>query len=324
MRCEHLGVAALVLLVGVVACSGDDDVGIGPPSRDNPGDNTSPGTQADSGGPADTSDAGTTPIPDGATPTPDSSPPPSDAGHEGGHNHDAGVAASCTGLLYCDDFEAYSGTVADGMTLGPWKASVSGATMTVDGVKPHAGTKSLHITTPAGLGAHGTLAQTVAAGIVPGNNMFGRAMLYYSNATGYGLPLAVHSWFFNSTGTSTALGGNVTMNIGGGGAKMQINYHPVPPATEQSVQGGTMTAGAWHCLQWQYNGSGATPADDAKVWVDGTLAVEATAAKGWKFATPWSTFLFGFTHYQTLAAGDAVDVYLDDFALNDTMVACPP
>jgi hypothetical protein len=30
---------------------------------------------------------------------------------------------------------------------------------------------------------------------------------------------------------------------------------------------------------------------------------------------------FGFTHYQTLA--NAIDVYLDDFAVNTAMVPCP-
>jgi len=206
--------------------------------------------------------------------------------------------------------------------LGPWKASVAGGTMTVDSVKPYSGTKSLHITVAAGAAAHGTLNQTVPTGLVPGNNMFGRAMLFYSNTGGNDLPLAVHSWLFNSAGTSTAAMGNVTMNLGGGGAKLQLNYHPPAPAVEQSVQGGTMTAGVWHCVQWEYDGSGTPSVNDAKVWVDGTLAVEAMPAKGWQFATPWNTFDFGFTHYQTLANG--VDVYLDDFALNETMVACPP
>jgi hypothetical protein len=55
--------------------------------------------------------------------------------------------------------------------------------------------------------------------------------------------------------------------------------------------------------------------------VDGALAVDAAATHGWKFATPWSLFAFGFTHYQTLAT--TVDVYLDELALDGSMVACP-
>ena len=76
-------------------------------------------------------------------------------------------------------------------------------------------------------------------------------------------------------------------------------------------------------MQWEYNGSVAdgSVVDDAKVWVDGALAVEATPGKGWNFATPWTVFLFGFTHYQVLA--NPIDVFLDDFALSDAMIPCP-
>jgi hypothetical protein len=50
------------------------------------------------------------------------------------------------------------------------------------------------------------------------------------------------------------------------------------------------------------------------------LAVEAPATEGWDFATPWTSFDFGFTHYQTLANG--VEVFLDDFALDGAMIPC--
>jgi hypothetical protein len=105
---------------------------------------------------------------------------------------------------------------------------------------------------------------------------------------------------------------------------MQLNYHPPPPLKEQSVDDGGITAGAWHCLQWQYDGagSGSSVADVGKVWVDGTLAVGVQKTEGWNFATPWKSMDFGFTHYQALV--NPVDVYLDDFALDVSMVPCPP
>lgn len=43
----------------------------------------------------------------------------------------------------------------------------------------------------------------------------------------------------------------------------------------------------------------------------------------WPSALPWRTFDFGFTHYQGLAQGDFVDVWLDDFALDNEPIACP-
>jgi hypothetical protein len=228
----------------------------------------------------------------------------------------------CTGLAYCDDFEGYgSATLANATTLGPWAVTVAGLTMTIDSVKPYKTGSSLHLTMPANTAVvptHGLLTQTVAAGVVAGNDLYGRAMIFYSNTGGNDLPIGVHSWFFQTGGTSTSLAMPTTLNMGGGGAKMQLNYHP----GDISVDDGTMTAGVWHCVQWQFDGSGTAPADVAKVWVDGVVAIDVPASKGWSFATPWNTFSFGFTHFQTLA--NPVEVFLDDFALDGSMIACPP
>jgi hypothetical protein len=255
-------------------------------------------------------DAASTPA-DLTTPY-DAAEPPADLAH----------ASPCASLVICDDFEGYTGTIANGATLGKWKASVggTGTTMMVDSVKVYSGTKSLHVTTPAGGYAYGTLRQSNAAGLVPGNNVFGRVMIYYSNAGGNGLPNNVHSWVFNASGKSTADNGTMSMDVAQNGSKTYLNYHPVAGG-EQNAVGGTVSAGAWHCLQWQFDGSGSPPKDEARIWIDGTKVLDVAATQGWHFATPWDTFDFGFNHYQTLAAG--VDVYLDDFALDSAMIACP-
>jgi hypothetical protein len=186
-------------------------------------------------------------------------------------------------------------------------------------VNPFSGLQALHVTVlPDAGAASGHLTQSDAAGLVPGNNLFGRAEVYYSVDGGYGLPIGVHSWIFNASGALD--GGMATMNLGGGGAKLQLNYHP-PQGAEQSVQGGTMTAGVWHCVQWEYDGSGSPPANTGTVWIDGNLAFTVPASKGWYFPTPWQSFDFGFTHYQVLT--NPVDVYLDHFALDGAMVPCP-
>ena len=101
----------------------------------------------------------------------------------------------------------------------------------------------------------------------------------------------------------------------GAGDKLRLSYRPPADAEVPSTPGGTLTAGTWHCVQWQYNGA----ADSAKVWLDGTEAVEAP--NNWSLAAPFNAFSFGFRHFQTLAAG--VDVFYDDFALDEAMVPCP-
>lgn len=244
----------------------------------------------------------------------------------GGSGGGSGTSdGGCAGLIYCEDFEGLSGVLNNNDVVGAWKASVGGpgTSMKVDGVKPRNGARSLHITVPvADAGARATLNQLATAGLIPGNNLFGRAEIFYSSDAGYGLPIGVHSWFFNAGGKAVD-GGSSTINLGGGGTKLQLNYHPQVPAVEQSVQGGVMTAGQWHCIQWQYDGSGNPPKNEARVWVDGTLAVSTlTPPKSWDFAKPWTTMDFGFTHYQVLS--NPIDIYLDDFALDNAMIPCPP
>jgi hypothetical protein len=234
---------------------------------------------------------------------------------------DGPVGVSCTGLAYCDDFESYGDkSITNGATVGPWTADVHGVTIAIDATNGYNGGHALHITVPAGATVHGWLGQTKTAGLLVHNNMYGRAMVYYSNSGGNDLPKAVHSWFFETGGTSSELSMPVTINMGTGGpnTQPQLNYHP----GDISKHTGTITAGAWHCVQWQYDGSGTPPVDTAKMWVDGTVAINVAATDGWKMATPWTAMMFGFTHYQTTT--NPVDMFLDDFAVDNAMIPCPP
>ena len=260
---------------------------------------------------------------DSATARPDASSPGPDAAAAGDAPaaDSPGGGADCTGLAYCDDFDGYGAvTVTDGMTIGAWKASVAGATIAIDATNGYHGGSSLHITMPAGATVHGWLGQTTSSGLVAGNDLYGRAMIYYSNTGGNDLPKGVHSWFFQTAGTSSELSMTAQINMGTGGAtaQPQLNYHP----GDISKRGGAITAGAWHCVQWQYDGSGSPPADTAKVWIDGTPVLDLPASTGWKMATPWTSMELGFTHFQTTT--NPVEVFLDDFAVDGAMIPCPP
>ncbi len=304
-------VTLAILFSSVIACSGGSSSNV-------TGDGTGGG--ADAGPNGGDTDAGAGTAADGGA-SPVDAGGNADGGSKAGG--DAGSAVSCAGLAFCEDFESYSGTVKNAGTLGPWKTAIGGAAVaTVDTVKPYSGGKSLHITVPAGAAASATLTQMAAGGLIPNNDIFGRAMIYYSTAGGNDLPIGVHSWIFNASGNSVASGGAVAMNVANGGTQYFLNYHPAAPATEQSATGGKPVGGKWLCTQWQYDGSGAAPKNEGKIWIDGALVVDALPAKGWNFAVPWSAFEFGFTHYQTTTK--PIDMYLDDFALNGSMIPCPP
>jgi hypothetical protein len=241
---------------------------------------------------------------------------------------DSGRTAGCSGYRYCEDFESYQGPVADKATLGPWRATVDPtSTMTVDSSKPYRGAKSLHVTTPiTAAAAWATLRQTAGGGIVPSNNLFGRMMVFYSSAPGFGLPAGSHSLLFNALATAAA---NVPqLNLGGGGGAgrtdFMFNYIPAnfgPGHPEQYQLGPTTVAGVWHCLQWQYDGSGTPPKNEARAWTDGSLVLDAKPNKGWLFPK-WERFEVGFS--RNIKPLTATDIYIDDFALDETMIPCPP
>lgn len=307
------------------------------------------------GGPTATPDAGSGPGdagPDAGNPVADAGP--SDAGPVDGGTGDGGVSdgglgdggdagapdAGCP-YAYCEDFEGYAaGPVASGELLGPWLATVQGrqVSMTIDASGGYGGSQALRVTVgfvPDGGAARATLNQHTDGGALVGADLFGRAEIFYATGGDAGLPLGVHSWLFNAAGRTPA-GGLTSMNLGGGGAKAQLNYqyprlpdggHYLLPdggdvyPTEASVQGGSVTAGAWHCLQWEYHG---TPANVGDVWIDGVPAItvnDPTPATNWILSDAYDSFDLGFTHYQELSNG--IDVYVDHFALDGQKIPCP-
>jgi len=277
------------------------------------GDDSSPGTDSGSG-----TDSTVVTNPDGAAPTDSGSNQPSDAGA------DVKAEPDCTGLAYCENFEGYddASTILNNEILGPWKAEVSGTvTMKVDGDNPYGGSKALHINIPvldAG-SSTSTLDQSVASGgLVTGNDLWGRVMVWYKNKPNG------HTWIFEGQGKSTASNKTMNLNLADQGSNYFLNYHgDTTSGAESSAAGGTPVAGAWVCLQWEYNGSTTTNASEAKVWADGTLIIDSkkAPAQTWDLATPFTSFQLGFVHYPNTT--EVIDLYIDDFALNNARVACP-
>lgn len=266
--------------------------------------------------------------------------PPVDAGPG-----DAGNLSVACPYTYCDNFDEYdAGPITNGELLGPWVATFQGTrtTMNVDPSGGYGGTQALRVTITYvdndGGTVRATLNQKVTdGGSLVGPDLFGRAEIFYADVADGGLPLGVHSWVFNASGKIPD-GGATSMNMGGGGNKLQLNYQypPVPKyadggslrysdggayPTESSQQGGAMTTGTWHCLQWEYNGS---PNNMGNVWIDGTPAITVnnpTPVENWVISQGYTSFDFGFNHYQQLSNG--IDVYLDNFALDSAMIPCP-
>jgi hypothetical protein len=329
IRLALLTTFATAGVVGVVACgSGDDD-------SSPPGD---AGARLD----ATTVDSGGTVLEAG----------PADAAPDAADAAPADVlSCAANHYLYCDDFEAYpdSGSIASGTMLGPWMTGIGGKTdagqtaeMGVDTVKPFSGTYALHVTAPAGESTYGQLKRLQLDGGDIGPDMYGRAMVYFSNAPlpggsapltdsgTYGIPSGVHSWIFASGGHSDELDASVSANIIVGSPTLALNYSPGDDGPSAPKDAGPVVPGTWHCLQWQFDGSGSPPNDVANIWFDGFLEVHTDPTQKYprgdaqaplQMAADWTQLTFGFTHYQTTKIPQ--DVFLDDFAIDDKVVPCP-
>jgi hypothetical protein len=230
---------------------------------------------------------------------------------------EAGVAVGgqppedCAGHVYCEDFETYdAGPLKRFEKVGPWQAN-GGA---IDAIRAYTGHQALHT---------GSLSQAVPDGI--GNHVFGRAMFYFvETPDGGGLPERSHSAFFRATGDYTGPdGGSVILDLAVGGktgTDMWFNYFP-PHHFEVTSSGAKYTTNTWHCLQWELDGTGSPP-NQGRIWLDEQLIIDQPASKGWLWATPWKNFEFGFMDFT--GGGGPFDVWLDTFALDDKMIACPP
>jgi hypothetical protein len=226
-----------------------------------------------------------------------------------GDSGDAGVPLEdCTGLTYCDDFETYDAApVKGGQMLGPWSANYVGsnASVTVDSVRAYTGKQSFHVRfPPSQSGSYLTQAAAADAGLIAGNKMFGRSMFYFvvdpgaadgglEPDGGVGLPISVHADLFTTSGTTSTADGGTSSEIAATGQALYLNYRP-PGTFERALGDGIITGNAWHCLQWEFDGSGDASTNQAQIWLDGQLVASTAQAPLWVAATPWQTFNLGF------------------------------
>lgn len=251
------------------------------------------------------------------------------------------VALSQCTTAICDSFDTYTGSLVNGGSYGPKNLIASIVTTNpiwaeVDSKFYYSAPSSLHVNCTAAGPTQATLSATPSAAWA---DVYGRAMFYYSNASGNAIPTTVHSWIFNAAGTNTyfnthdvpgtgAPNGAVSMNLI---VKEQLclNYHWGGSEMGVCSTGKPVHANQWFCIQWHYDG----PNSNAEVWVDGTQVISVVHHEStdytpinssqWRFADSpgWNKLQFGWRHYQTLPA--PVDLHLDDVVLDTKATCCP-
>lgn len=253
------------------------------------------------------------------------------------------VLSQCSGI--CESFDTYNGSLLNGKTYGPYNLSSSVSTSTTSPIWAEVDTNfyysapsSLHINCTA---SNSTQALLTASPPTPlaWPNVYGRTMLYYSNASGNAVPNSVHSWIFNAAGSNSYFNSTLAPNTTtpNGVVSMNLivkdyvclNYHWGPSEMSVCSSAKVIQANQWTCIQWHYDG----PNSNAEVWVNGTQVISVVHHEStnytpvnssqWRFADSpgWKTLQFGFQHYQTLTS--PVDLHMDDVVLDTKPTCCP-
>jgi hypothetical protein len=245
------------------------------------------------------------------------------AGGQGAGGQSAGTAG-CAGALACEDFESYTDKPG-----GNWKLETNaGTAIAIDGTKHVSGSKSVKFTT-TGANAYQRAYIGLAAPIFPiaGNAFYGRMMLYVTKAANDG----VH-WSMIEADGPIAAQGITNANVRYGGQQTQhlmANYDSSGKKSDCWQHSATkIPEGKWACMQWYFDGKTNTQ----KFWLD-SVAVEDLTVTGtgqgciahetndtWYFPQDFSKAYVGWESYQK---DDAREVWIDDFALGTSPIACP-
>jgi hypothetical protein len=235
-------------------------------------------------------------------------------------------AGSCTGALLCDDFESYP---LAGPPGGMWKLSTNGGAVVVDSAHARSGTHAVHVTTVGGAGSyHQAFMQVSGAPIFPvaGNVVFGRMMIWLTAA-----PTQTTHWTnIAGSGQVTGQGFSAVSRYGGQySPRMMANYDTSGVASDCWQHSATgIPVGRWACFEWRFDG----PQNEMDFWLDGSSLADLTVlgqgqgciANGTngKWLLPeYDTISLGWEHYQ---ASDAIDLWIDDVALDTQRIGCPP
>jgi hypothetical protein len=231
-------------------------------------------------------------------------------------------SGGCANALFCDDFEAYTGT--PGM---PWTVRKNAqGNVTIDSAQHHSGTKAAKFTTTGAMAYQQAFISIDKVFPVANNAFYGRMMIYATKAANDG----VHWTMIQGSGAATSQG-ITNANVRYGGQHQQslmANYDSSGKASDCWQHSQTkMPEGKWACMEWYFEGATNTQ----KFWLDGKAVDDLTVVgqgqgcvshdTGDKWFFPeFSRLSVGWESYQT---DDAREVWIDDVAIGTTQIGCP-
>jgi len=265
-------------------------------------------------------------------------------GPEAGLPQDSSAGAGCpAGALICDDFEGYAPGAMD-LTPNWLTYTYGGGMLQVDGTKPFAGSKALHLTTPVGGRKYADIIKQNPADkeLLPIKH-YGRVMVWVS-----AIPSAAH-WNINHAGGPLANSANLVTSYryGGQNGRLLPNYTQRIPLGDglMPLRGGGLQDGdantlkvdcgmnaptqklpinKWVCWEWMFDGQN----NQQRLWLDGVEQTEAALngtpgqCGGWQGPKLFTKMILGWEVY-TAPSDKAQEAWLDDLVVNDKPIGCP-
>jgi hypothetical protein len=243
----------------------------------------------------------------------------------GGEAPPASTGAGCSGVnaKFCVDFDDQTaGQEPKGQfALVKERSGTQAGSMLVDASKAFSGKNSFHIhmTNVAG-DTKAQLAFTAPLLPLPSNNVNGRAMIFLTRDP------PNHWDMVTAFGTDQPQDDdNLTQYTLG---SMSGHLMPVYQPSDDSVDSTTPTpTGRWACIQWQFFGDPANPANNhaIRVKLDNKLINKGEILRGgpgranWAAAI-WKSMKFGFI---TFGGAGNFDMWIDDLAFGEQEIPCP-
>ncbi len=239
---------------------------------------------------------------------------------------DAAETGSCVGALVCDDFESYP---VSGPPKGPWKVTANGGTVVVDSVHAHSGTHAVHVSTAGGATAYEqAFIYVTGSPIFPvaGNTIFGRMAMWLTAA-----PTQTTHWSnVWGSGQVTGMSFSAVSRYGGQDSPLMMASYDTSGVASDCWQHSqtAIPVQRWACFEWRFDG----PTDEMDFWLDGAAVSDLTVmgqgqgcinngTNGKWFLPAYDTMSMGWEHYQ---ASDAIDMWIDDVALDVQRIGCAP
>jgi hypothetical protein len=240
---------------------------------------------------------------------------------------DSGVQpGDCSQALLCEDFESHPAGMAPG---APWIVSTSQATLDVDTTMAYSGANAVRITTEDGDGTYRRAYMSIeGAPVFPTaeNVVWGR-MMYHLVEWPAG---PVHWTNIQGEGDVPDMDFRGLYRYGGmNDGELLANYETQGVSTDCWRGSDTvMPQGQWTCLEWHFDGN----TDTMELYIDGVIIDDVTVVgmgdgciahdtgDNW-YAPIFDTMRLGWEHYQ---ATSAREMWIDDVALDDVRIGCPP